>query len=76
MSTNIIEALQLDEERALYHLCHTTVKDCIFAGPADGVSWAASKLCGNALILNCVTAALTLWSSVGNVTTSLWKILN
>lgn len=38
MSTNIIEALQLDEERALYHLCHTTVKDCIFAGPADGES--------------------------------------
>ena len=34
----IIEKQQFDEERALYHLCHAQVKDCLFAGPADGES--------------------------------------
>ena len=29
---------QFDEERALYYLQHTDVKDCVFAGPADGES--------------------------------------
>lgn len=29
---------QFDEERALYHLMHTDVADCVFAGPADGES--------------------------------------
>ena len=29
---------QFDEERALYNLRHTDVKDCVFAGPADGES--------------------------------------
>lgn len=29
---------QFDEERALYHLQNGRVKDCIFAGPADGES--------------------------------------
>ena len=29
---------QFDEERALYHLCHGDVTDCLFAGPADGES--------------------------------------
>ena len=27
-----------DQERALYHLIHTDVEDCVFAGPADGES--------------------------------------
>lgn len=27
-----------DEERALYHLLHMDVEDCVFAGPADGES--------------------------------------
>jgi hypothetical protein len=27
-----------DQERALYHLQHTDVKNCVFAGPADGES--------------------------------------
>lgn len=29
---------QFDEERALYHLCHGDVEECVFAGPADGES--------------------------------------
>ena len=29
---------QFDEERALYHLCHAKVTDCVFAGEADGES--------------------------------------
>ena len=29
---------QFDEERALYHLQHTDVENCIFAGPLDGES--------------------------------------
>ena len=29
---------QFDKERALYHLQHADVTDCIFAGPADGES--------------------------------------
>lgn len=34
----IIENKQFDEERALYHLTHTQVANCRFAGPADGES--------------------------------------
>ena len=37
MDTQII-GKQFDEERALYHLTHGTVADCVFAGPADGES--------------------------------------
>ncbi len=33
-----IEGKQFDEERALYHLQNTDVKNCVFAGPADGES--------------------------------------
>lgn len=33
-----IENKQFDEERALYHLQNTDVKNCLFAGPADGES--------------------------------------
>lgn len=34
----LIVGKQFDEERALYHLCGGTVRQCIFAGPADGES--------------------------------------
>lgn len=34
----IISKLQFDEERALYNLTDATVKECVFAGPADGES--------------------------------------
>lgn len=33
-----IQKERFDEERALYHLQHADVTDCIFAGPADGES--------------------------------------
>ena len=33
-----ITGKQFDEERALYHLQHTDVENCIFAGPLDGES--------------------------------------
>lgn len=33
-----IKGMQYDEERALYNLKNETVKDCVFAGPADGES--------------------------------------
>lgn len=35
---NIIENQTFDEERALYNLTKTEVRNCIFAGPADGES--------------------------------------
>lgn len=34
----LIRNKQFDEERALYHLQHADVEDCVFAGPADGES--------------------------------------
>lgn len=34
----LIIGKQFDEERALYHLCSGTVRECVFAGPADGES--------------------------------------
>ena len=34
----VIENQQFDEERALYNLREADVKNCIFAGPADGES--------------------------------------
>ncbi len=38
MNRTTIQARQFDEERALYHLQHANVIDCVFAGPADGES--------------------------------------
>lgn len=38
MEYKVIEQAQFDEERALYHLVDTAVKECVFAGPADGES--------------------------------------
>lgn len=34
----VIESRQFDEERALYNLQNADVKNCVFAGPADGES--------------------------------------
>lgn len=34
----VIENKQFDEERALYHLQQADIKNCVFAGPADGES--------------------------------------
>lgn len=42
---------QYDEERALYHLQHTDLEDCTFAGPADGES--ALKEAGDIGLKNC-----------------------
>ncbi len=36
--TMIIQNKQFDEERALYNIENSVIKDCIFAGPADGES--------------------------------------
>lgn len=47
----IISGRQFDEERALYHLQHTDVTDCIFAGPADGES--VLKESGDIRVQNC-----------------------
>lgn len=38
MKRTMITGKQFDEERALYHLQNADVKDCVFAGPADGES--------------------------------------
>lgn len=38
MTRQFIEKQQFDAERALYHLQHADVSECIFAGPADGES--------------------------------------
>ena len=48
---NTIVGRQFDEERALYHLQNTLVKDCLFAGPADGES--AFKEARNIAAENC-----------------------
>lgn len=38
MERTIITGKQFDEERALYHLQHGDIVNCVFAGPADGES--------------------------------------
>ena len=50
MRTNI-ENRQFDQERALYNLTDATVRDCIFAGPADGES--ALKEARDVVLENC-----------------------
>ncbi len=47
----VIAGKQFDEERALYHLTDTDVRDCLFAGPADGES--ALKEARNVGLENC-----------------------
>ena len=35
---NLIEKMQYDEERALYNATDCLIRECTFAGPADGES--------------------------------------
>ncbi len=51
MERLILKGRQYDEERALYHLEHGDVVDCIFDGPADGES--ALKEARDILVDNC-----------------------
>lgn len=51
MNSRIVEMQNFDEERALYHLIDATVRDCTFAGPADGES--VLKECRNIAVENC-----------------------
>ncbi|MBD5632247.1 MAG: DUF3737 family protein [Clostridia bacterium] len=48
---NIIQNKTLDEERALYGVCDTLIKNCTFAGETDGES--ALKECRNIGVENC-----------------------
>lgn len=48
---NIIENCRFDEERALYNLKDTMIRDCVFAGPADGES--ALKEARNVALEDC-----------------------
>ena len=47
----IIENLTLDQERALYNLHDAEVRNCVFAGPADGES--ALKEARNIKVSDC-----------------------
>ena len=47
----LIASKQFDEERALYNLTGATVRDCVFAGPADGES--VLKEARNISVENC-----------------------
>ena len=48
---HLIENKQYDEERALYNLKNTELRNCVFAGPADGES--ALKEARNVTLENC-----------------------
>ena len=57
-----IEYKNFDEERALYNICDTAVKNCTFAGPADGES--ALKETHRIKVDNCSFSLLyPLWHS-------------
>ncbi len=61
---HIISGQQFDEERALYHLTDTEVKDCVFDGPADGES--ALKEARNVTLTNCqFSLRYPLWHTAG-----------
>lgn len=60
----IIEQQTFDEERALYGLSDTLVKNCVFDGPADGES--ALKECENIVVENCFfDLRYSLWHDCG-----------
>jgi hypothetical protein len=59
-----ISGQQFDQERALYNLRNTLVKDCVFAGPADGES--AFKEARNIAIKDCsFSLRYPLWHTEG-----------
>ena len=61
---NIIQNEQFDQERALYNLRDTQVKNCVFAGPADGES--AFKEARNVQLKNCsFSLRYPLWHTEG-----------
>jgi hypothetical protein len=60
----IIKEKQFDEERALYNLTDAEVRDCIFAGPADGES--ALKESRRVTVRNCAfSLRYPLWHAEG-----------
>ena len=59
-----IEGQTLDTERALYGLKKAEVRDCVFAGPADGES--ALKECRDITVKNCTfSLRYPLWHDTG-----------
>ena len=59
-----IEGQTLDKERALYGLKRAEVRDCVFAGPADGES--ALKECRDIAVRSCsFSLRYPLWHDVG-----------
>ena len=48
---NLIEKMQYDEERALYNATDCLIRECTFAGPADGES--VLKEARNIQVTNC-----------------------
>ena len=60
----LIQGLTFDEERALYNIKNTEVRDCTFAGPAEGES--ALKETRNVLVKNCdFSLRYPLWHARG-----------
>lgn len=61
-----IEGQTLDKERALYGLKKAEVRNCVFAGPADGES--ALKECRDIAVKNCsFSLRYPLWHDIGFV---------